>query len=294
MAGGMAFRKDCEECGRSFLSPDRKTGLCPRCAGMGSKRNQQRKITTEGHPSKTPATAETSIGKRTPSAPTVHLKPQVPKEVETQEIRDKVSEEITRAPIVSQARVTRRPEIKQAEIVLTKAQEQEIIERYQSYVQGMERPPKGRRKTIAAEMELPYRAVVLAVRRWNQRQSQEKDFTREEHFSVEKAYFSFLERASSFSLLKEQIIQETGLGLWEVSRYLDILHDSGEKLQKVPEVSPEQRTAILAEYHKYLSDPIPPCPPLHGLIAERTGVNPKQVHKVLVSYRLGLFQGRWS
>lgn len=30
-----------------------------------------------------------------------------------------------------------------------------------------------------------------------------------------------------------------------------------------------------------------------SLIAERTGVNPKQVHKVLVSYRLGLFRGRW-
>ena len=47
------------------------------------------------------------------------------------------------------------------EIVLTKDQEQEIIKRYQAFVEGMESPPKGRRKMIAAEMELPYRATSI-------------------------------------------------------------------------------------------------------------------------------------
>jgi len=299
MSGEMVFRKDCEDCGRSFLTPDRKARLCSRCAGKVKKRDQQERITTEEHPPKTSATAKASIEKRSSAAPADNRKPQVSREVETQEIRDelpgrKVHEKITRKPEVNKTLLAQMPEMTRSEIVLTKAQEQEIIGRYQLYVQRMERPPKGRRKTITAEMELPYRTVFLAVRRWNQGQSQGKNLSREERFSVEKAYFSFLERGISFSRLKERITQETGLSHWEVSRYLDLLHDGEDRLREVPDVSPEQRTAILAEYQAYLSGLVPPCSPLHALIAERTGVNPKQVHKVLVAYRLGRFRERWS
>jgi hypothetical protein len=180
------------------------------------------------------------------------------------------------------------------EIELTKAQIQEIVERYQIYVQGMERPANGRRRTIAVAMGLPYRTVVLALRQWNQQQAQLKELTREERFTVEKAYFYYLERNNSFSEIKEQITQETGLSAWEVSRYLDLLHDGEEKLRNVSNVSLEQETAILTEYQKYLSDSGPPSSFLHLLIAERTGVTPKQVYKVLLSYRLSRFREKWS
>jgi hypothetical protein len=282
MSGGMVFRKDCEDCGRSFLTPDRNTRLCTRCAVRRQKRDDRVRITTEEHPSKTTA-PKASIEKQRLSKPADNLNPQVAKE-----------EDIPRKPEVSKTIAAQIPEMTKPEIELTKAQEQKIIERYQAYVLGMERPPKGRRKAIAAQMGLSYRTVVLAVRHWNQRQSQGKDSSRDDLFSVEKAYFSFLKMENSFSQLKERITQETSLSSWAVSRYLDLLHDGEDRLREVPDVSPERRTAILAEYHKYLSGLTPPRSPLHALIAERIEVTPKQVHKVLAAYRLGLFRERWS
>ena len=80
---------------------------------------------------------------------------------------------------------------------------------------------------------------------------------------------------------------------WVVSRYLDILHDGVKKLQDVSPISSEQEAAVLEEYRKYLSASGPPSSPLHPLIAERTGVIPKQVYKVLLSYRLGRFREKW-
>ena len=48
MSGGMAFRKDCEECGRSFLTPDKKTKICQRCAGKGHPRLEPEPATPKG------------------------------------------------------------------------------------------------------------------------------------------------------------------------------------------------------------------------------------------------------
>jgi hypothetical protein len=214
------------------------------------------------------------------------LKPHDPKEHEIHKERSdlpggRVHEGKTRKQTASKIPADQTLDMAKRAIVLTKDQEHEIVERYQAYVQGMERPPGGRRKRIASEMELPYRAVVLTV-------------SREERFLVEKSYFRLLEKGRSFLGVKEQIAQETGLSQWEVSRCLDLLHDGEDRLCKVPDVSPEQRTAILAEYHAYLSAPAPPVPPLHAVIAERTGGSPRQVYKVLLAYRLGRFRERWK
>ena len=67
-----------------------------------------------------------------------------------------------------------------------------------------------------------------------------------------------------------------------------------EVAKEYPDVSLEQRTAILAEYHAYLSASAPPASPLHALIAGSTGADSKQVHKVLLAYRLGRFRERWK
>ena len=292
MSGGMVFRKDCGHCGRSFLTPDRKTNLCPRCAERVQKRDQRVKNRKGKDQSNAFAAPKGSIETRSPLTPTADPKAQISSEYQTPKDQNelpgsKVHEESTKKLKSKKMLVAQPPGMAKAEIGLTKEQEQEVRKRYQAYVEEMERPPKGRRKSIAAEMGLPYRAVVLAVRKWNQGQSQATDLSRAELFSVEKSYFRCLEKGSSLSRIKEQITQETGLNYWQVCRYLDLLHDGEDRLREVPDVSPEQRKAILAEYHAYLSAPGPPGPPLHTLIAERTGVNPKQVHKVLLAYRLG-------
>ena len=299
MSGEMAFRKDCEECGRSFLSPDRTTKVCLRCAGKVRQGPQQETVTRNGLSPKASAKIKKSIVKGPTPGPADGPASQVLKEIATKGIQDevtkhKVQKESNEKEKVGKTEAQTTPDRTGEEIEPTKAQIQEIVERYQIYVQGMERPQNGRRRTIAVAMGLPYRTVVLALRQWNQQQAQSKELTREERFSVEKAYFNYLERKNSFKEIKEQITQETGLSAWEVSRYLDILHDGEEKLRNISNVSLEQETAILAEYQKYLTDSGLPSSFLHPLIAERTGVTPKQVHKVLLSYRLSRFREKWS
>jgi hypothetical protein len=298
MSSGLVFRKDCADCGRSFFTPDPKTNSCPRCTGKGQKRDQRVRATSEKGRAETLAAPKFSIKARSPLTPTNDL--EAPGTTEDEPHGEgsefpgvRVHEEGERLEVstVPLAQPLGKPK---REVVPTKDQEQEIIKRYQAYVEGMERPLKGRRKTIAAEMEIPYRAVVLAIRRWNQEQSREKDLSREERFLVEKSYFRLLERETTLLRVKEQIVQETGLCQWQVSRCLDLLHGGDDRLQGVPDVSPEQRTAILGEYHVYLSAPAPPSPPLHALIAERTGVTPKQIHKALLGYRFRLFQEKLS
>jgi hypothetical protein len=295
MSGGMAFRKDCEDCGHSFLTMDRKAKLCPRCAGKGRKKEQTEKVRTPGHISEKATAAKTTDGQRPPSPPINQPGPPIskkrePLEIQEIELKSKMPKGVTGSK-PSQTHDVQVPVREKPEIVLTEGQTQEIIARYQAYVQIMERPARGRRKTIAAEMGIPHRAVVLALRSWNQ--SQGRDLNREERFSVEKTYFSFMENENSFSQLKDRICRETGLDPWSVSRYLDILHDGEDKLKVVPDVSLEQRTAILAEYKNYLNGFAPPDPFLHPMIAEKTGVDPKQVYKILLTYRLNLFNKRW-
>jgi hypothetical protein len=284
MAGGMVFRKDCKECGRSFFTPDRKTSVCPRCARVIQEAKQAAKPTKEKNriaaEAATPPKA--SGGVRSPLASAEGPKPKPSSEGGS--LGDR------KEPKGKKVRATETGGRPRVEIVLTREQEQEILGRYQAYVEKMERPSRGRRRTIADEMGLPQRAVVLFLRKW----SAGKDLSREERFRVEKTYFDLLDKSDSLSELKEQISQSTGFSHWQVCRYLDMLHDGTDPLSRVPDVSPEQRTAILTEYHAYLSAPAPPGPGLHALIAERVGVVPKQVHKVLLDCRLGRLREKQS
>jgi hypothetical protein len=285
MAGGMVFRKDCDGCGRSFFTPDRKAKLCPRCAEGAQKRDQLRKDKKEKGPAIAIASPKGSIETELPLAPTGDIKVQIP-EGGIEAPGAEGHKERTGKPEVEKMAGVQTAGMEKTEMILTEEQEQEVIKRYQEYVEGMKRPPHGRRKTIAADMGLPRHAVVLAVRKWNQGQPQAEHLSREERFLMEKSYFSLLESENSLSRIKEQMTREAGLTHWQVCRYLDVLHDGEDQLREVPDVSPEQRTAILSEYQAYLSAPVPPGPPLHTLIAERTGVSPKQVHKILLAYRL--------
>jgi hypothetical protein len=299
MSGGMAFRKDCEECGRSFLNPDKTKKICQRCAGKGHPRFQPETVTKKGTSPRAAGNTKKSIENSPTSGPAHGPRSLVLEENETKENEHGVTEHKVQQAFKEKEKVGIKgapptPDRKREEIELTQAQIQEIVDRYQIYVQGLERPLPGRRKTIAVAMGIPYRNVVLALRQWNQQQTQLEELTREERFSVEKAYFYYLERKNSFSEIKAQIVQETGLNSWVVSRYLDLLHDGEKKLRKVGPVSSEQEAVILNEYRKYLSASGPPSSPLHPLIAERIGVLPKQVYKVLLTYRLGRFREKWG
>ncbi len=295
--GGMAFRKDCEDCGHSFLTPDRKAKFCPRCLGKDLKKEEPGKTKAKEHPVKTVAAGKATDEKEPPRDPAQKPTPQDSKKAETLEIQNTPSKSKTPVDDIGkqesgQAPADQGPETENLEIVLTEEQTKEIIKRYQAFVEVMKRPPGGRRKTIAAEMGLPYRAVVMTLRNWNQ--AQQKDLSREDRFSVEKAYFSFIGKENSFDQLKKRISRETEMNPWSVSRYLDLLHDGENKLEKVPDVSPEQKEAIVAEYNDYLAGSAPPGPFLHPMIAEKLGIKAKQVHKVLLAYRLCRFLERWG
>jgi hypothetical protein len=166
-------------------------------------------------------------------------------------------------------------------------QEKEIITRYCGYVERLERPPKGRRKTIAADLGLTYRKVAVTVREWKRKQPPLKNLTREQRFGIEKNYFRLLDEGKSLSQVQDELVKDSGYSLWQVSRYLDLLHDGENRLKKVMDVTPEQSETILRGYQEYLLAPGPPKPFLHTLLAERAGVDYRQVHKVLLAYRLG-------
>ncbi len=298
MSAGMSFRKDCEDCGRSFLTPDKKAKICQRCAGKGQPRHQLETVPQKGLSPKAAGKTKQTILTRPASGPVHSPTSQILREIETRGNEDEVIGYQEQPGFKDEEEVSLQgappnPNRTPEKIDLTPAQIQEIVDRYQIYVQGLERPPHGRRRTIADAMEIPYRNVVQALRQWNQQQAQIEDLTREERFTIEKAYFSRLEGRNSFSEIKEQISQETGLNPWVVSRYLDLLHDGEKKLQDVASITSEQEVAVLEEYRKYLSASGPPSSPLHPLIAERTGVSPKQVYKVLFAYRLSRFREKW-
>jgi hypothetical protein len=173
---------------------------------------------------------------------------------------------------------------------LSPGEEVEIVKRYRAYVEKMERPAAGRRKTIAKEMGIPYRDVMIAVRRWKQTQKPVNDFTREERFRVEKAYFRKIREEKSLEKVFTEILEESGLDRWQVIRYLDTIHDGETRLKKDPPVSDAQEETVLAGYADYLAASSPPGPFLHTLLAEKSGATHQQVHKVLLAYRLELLK----
>ena len=143
-------------------------------------------------------------------------------------------------------------------------------------------------------MGIPYRNVVLALRRWNQQQTQSENLTREERFSIEKAYFPRLEEKNSFSEIKAQIVQETGLNPWEVSRYLDLLQDGEKKLRNVAPVTSDTGNRRLGGVPEI---PVRLRSPVFSSAPADCGTNrglPKQVYKVLLPYRLSRFREKWG
>lgn len=292
MARGMAFRKDCAECGHSFLAPDRGTKFCPKCTARIKEREEQAKRAAKRRPPKiSPPPRPVPRQSATPPSMTEELKQQILEEAKIYKDRQdlpqkRIHGEIARKFRIKKILVAQALQGVAGVRVLTAEEADEVVRRYRAYVDRLERPPKGRRKTIAQELGLPYRSVVMAVRQWKRSQPPLKELTREQRFFVEKSYFRLLDSGWPVREVVEEIVRATGFNPWQVSRYLDLLHDGEERLKKVPDVSAGEREAILAAYFDYLSAPSPPAPFLHNLLAEKTGATPQQVHKLLLTYRL--------
>jgi hypothetical protein len=292
MSPEVRFRRSCEECGRIFFSAQRDGKICPRCIKQVAEREEQKKKAREKAGLKRKDSSKSPVQDPVlPPSLTEELRDRILKEDEPFRGREDFPRRKIHGLLAQQLRVPKRlvaqaiPKT-EGRTPLSPEQEEEIIRRYQGYVERLERPPKGRRKTIAADMGLPYRSVAIAVREWKRSQPLLKDVSREQRFFMEKAFFRLIEEGSSLAQIRENLVKNSGYSTWQVLRYLDLLHDGEKMLRKVPEVTQGPSEAILAGYQQYLSAPSPPEPFLHTLLAQRTGVTYQQVHKVLLTYRL--------
>ena len=289
----MVFRKDCAECGHSFSARDRKEKFCPKCAGKVKVREEQaKKASQKKLPSPPPAPKP---AEQEPAVLTGELKDRVLQEYETYRDRPdcplrKIHQEIARKLGIKRALVVEALQGIAKRMVLTPAGEAEVVKRYRDYLERMERPPSGRRKTIAKELGVPFRLVASAVQGWKRTLRPVEEMSREQRFEIEKTYFRLLEGRKPLKEILGEIGQKSDFSRWQILRFLDLLHDGEKLLKKVPEVTEEQGRIIISGYLDYLSAPSPPGPFLHTLLAEKSGATYKQVHKVLLTYRLNLLR----
>ncbi len=169
---------------------------------------------------------------------------------------------------------------------LTPEERRWIEERYRLMVASGERPPEGRRKAIAREMGLPYALVSEVVKSYLQRER-----LRRTNFEIEKIYWREIRAGENDAqAIAGRAAAELHLELGRVWWWLEKLHEWRKALDTEPDVGEDKRAAILALYQEYLKREGPPDKSLHSLISETVGgITPRQVHKVLLQYRLSFW-----
>lgn len=175
-------------------------------------------------------------------------------------------------------------EVRTPQVALTEEQRQAAVERYRDYVRRMERPAAGRRTSISRELGIGRQQVVTAVREWAAGQPSITDLSREELFRIERAFFQYADGSIPIAEISQRVAEELGYSEWQVERWIDVLHDG--EFRDIEEIAPDQREAVIAAYLEYLQGDGPPPRSLHMVMGERFGLHPRQVHKVLVDYRL--------
>jgi hypothetical protein len=177
------------------------------------------------------------------------------------------------------------------ETTITDQQRDRAIEMYQRFVETGYRPEGGRRRAISVALGVPYKQVMKIIRDWSLAEyakSPTPTPSRQQLFEIEKVYWAELEnQRHRLTEMPAKIAEQLGyVTRWQVLRWLDVLHDDERAFANVPDPPPEAQQQILEDYAKYLASPSPPEQGLHYDIAARLDkVTPRQVHKVLQSYR---------
>jgi hypothetical protein len=309
----MKFRIQCAGCGATFFAPDRKARLCPKCV---KKRGLKTAAVELKHEKKGPPTRG-PVARPNP-APKADLKPRpapVNRPPKIGELNPELMEQVERLyrersaaekeahldeivlQISDKIWVSRKAvrqvlnKILHPDVPITPEIKARIIELYRGYVERSERPAGGRRRAIANVVGVPFRQVMRVVYEWSQAQysqSPTPDLTREQRFEVEKAYWEEIDRKRHrYGDLPAKIAERLGFVTpYQVSRWLDTLHDDQGKFDKVADVALDVEQQILDSYRQYLAAAQPPKQGLHATVANRIGgTSGRQVHKVLQRYR---------
>ncbi len=182
-------------------------------------------------------------------------------------------------------------EVRAPQTGLSEAQRDAIIAQYREFVRQMARPQGGRRSTIARDLALPRQQVVHVVREWAAAQPSITDMSRGDLFRVERALATTGD-GEPYDGLARRIAAALGFTEWQVERWMDMLHDGD--FTDVEDAPADQRDAVLAAYQEYLLGDGPPPKSLHIVLGEHFGLTPRQVHKILVEYRLNRRQQKFG
>jgi hypothetical protein len=307
---GMKFRRTCTVCNATFFSPDRKAAYCLKCM----KKRVVKHVPAEARavaaapriaprPVAPPPAPPPALRKAKPAraAKATTLTPELRQRIlelfhgefsnramQTKEMHSQIANRLwVKRQLV--ADVIR--EQMQTQATMTEQIKQRAIEMYQRFVESGHRPDGGRRRAISAALNVPYKQVMKVIREWSLAQYESSPTpspSRQQLFEIEKLYWEEMDKGRHRLTELPQKLAE-GLGYvtrWQVLRWLDVLHDDERAFSNVPDPAPEIQQQILDAYQAYLQAPEPPEHGLHYSIAGQIDkVSPRQVHKVLQSYR---------
>jgi hypothetical protein len=307
----MKFRRTCSVCNATFFSPDRKAIYCLKCVKKrvvkhvpAEARAEAQQVTRVApRPVPQPVMPAASARKeRSPRAPkasalTSDLRKRIielyeehyaSQPVQTREVHSQIANKLwLKRQLV--ADVIR--ELTQAKATVTSDIKTRAIEMYQRFVESGHRPEGGRRRAISAALNVPYKQVMKLIREWSMAEYEKSPTpnpSRQQLFEIEKIYWEELgKQRYRLTELPGKIAEDLGyVTRWQVLRWLDVLHDDERTFANVPDPPPEVREQILEAYNQYLESTSPPEHGLHYSIAGQIDkVSPRQVHKVLQSYR---------
>jgi hypothetical protein len=306
----MKFRRTCSVCNATFFSPDRKALYCLKCI----KKRVVKHIPAEARQAvpiprlaprpvahaSAPVTAARK--KREPRAPKLsELTPELKRrigQIYEQEFADsQIPLRDVHSQIANKLWVKRQlvadviKDTTRSKAVLTLELKERAIQMYQRFVETGHRPDGGRRRAISAALGIPYKQVMKLIREWSLAQYEASPTptpSRQQLFEIEKSYWEELQnKRHTLTDLPEKISEQLGyVTRWQVLRWLDVLHDDERAFANVPEPAQDVQQQILRVYTEYLAAVSPPEHGLHYTIAAHISkVSPRQVHKVLQSFR---------
>ena len=307
---GMKFRRTCSVCNATFFSPDRKAIYCLKCVKKRVVKHVPAEARVEAQatrvaprPVPQPIMPAASARKERPSrapkasALTSDLRKRIIELYEEQYASQPVQTREVHSQIANKLWLKRQlvadviRELTQSKATVTSDTKVRAVEMYQRFVESGHRPEGGRRRAISAALNVPYKQVMKLIREWSMAEYEKSPTpnpSRQQLFEIEKIYWEELgKQRYRLTELPGKIAEVLGyVTRWQVLRWLDVLHDDERTFANVPDPPPEVQKQILEAYNQYLESPSPPEHGLHYSIAGQIDkVSPRQVHKVLQSYR---------